>query len=139
MKSNASKKITPKGNLAKSKSGYLFNPKDEYWVLDKNTKICVGSVHCLLESQIAIGYIKTLIYFATNLSASHTKNINERFLHFIRTTKASSITDSVLINYRATLSRNTEWYLGTIRGFLRKWYDLCYEGVSDDVIELLDN
>jgi hypothetical protein len=43
-----------------------------------------------------------------------------------------------LINYRAHLSKSTEWYLGTIRGFLRKWHDLAYAGISDEVIELLD-
>jgi len=43
-----------------------------------------------------------------------------------------------LINYRSSLTGNTEWYLGTIRGFLRKWHDLGYDGVSDEVIELLD-
>jgi integrase len=44
----------------------------------------------------------------------------------------------MLINYRSTLTRDTEWYLGTIRGFLKKWHDLGYEGISDDVIDLLD-
>ena len=122
-----------------SKAGYLFCPDDEYWRLDKNTNTHVSSVCCLLENSIAKSYVKTLTYYASNLSASHTENINIYFLHMLRTTGASTITDNVLINYRAKLTRTTEWYLGTIRGFLRKWYDLGYEGISDDVIDLLDS
>jgi integrase len=121
-----------------SKAGYLFNPDDEYWQLDKNTRIPIDPVRCLLDSPIAKSYIKTLIYYASNLSASHTKNINERFLHMLKTTGATSITNSVLINYKAELTRDTEWYLGTIRGFLKKWHALGYEGITDDVIDLLD-
>ena len=52
-------------------------------------------------------------------------------------TRAASITTTVLINYRATLNRDTEWYLGSIRGFLYKWHELGYAGISDDVIDLL--
>ena len=55
----------------------------------------------------------------------------------LRDTGAKHITPTVLINYRATLSRETEWYLGTLRGFIYKWYYLGYSGISDDVIDLL--
>ncbi len=138
MKSNDKNKIILAGEKALSKAGYLFCPNDEYWQLDKNTKIPVGSVRRLLEKSTAKSYIKVLAHYASNLSASHAKNINERFLHMINTTGTSIITDISLINYRSSLKKNTEWYLGTIRGFLRKWHELGYEGISDDVIDLLD-
>lgn len=121
-----------------SKIGYSFCPSEKYWQLDKNTKIAVGAAVALLDGKISGGYIEALAYYARNFSASHVKNINERFLHFLRVTDVSMITDTALINYRASLTDNTVWYLGTIRGFLRRWYDLGYTGVSDDVIELLD-
>lgn len=139
MKSENKKQITIAREQVFSKAGYLFCPDDDYWRLDKNTKAHVSSVRCLLENSIAKSYIKVLTYYASNLSASHTGNINIYFLHMLRITEASVVTDTVLINYRAKLTRDTEWYLGTIRGFLRKWYDLGYEGISDDVIDLLDD
>jgi integrase len=122
-----------------SNSGYLFNPDDEYWHLDKNTKIPVGPVRYLLDDSTAKSYIKVLAYYACNLSASHTNNINSSFLRMLRTTGASIITCSGLINYRAELTRDKEWNLGMFCGFLRKWHDLGYEGISDDVIDLLDS
>lgn len=90
-----------KAELTTSKRGYPFNPKDHYWVLDKNTQIAVGTVTDLLDLSIKDGYIKTLTHYATTLSASHVKNINERFLHFLRATSSTIITDINLINYKA--------------------------------------
>lgn len=138
MKSNDKNQIVIAGEQVLSNAGYLFCPDDEYWRLDKNIKIPVGTVCCLLDNPIAKNYIKVLIHYASNLSASHAKNINERFLHMLKSTGASIINDSVLINYRSTLTKDTEWYLGTIRGFLRKWHELGYDGISDNVIDLLD-
>ena len=56
----------------------------------------------------------------------------------IKSTGSSVIDDTVLINYRAALSTLNEWYLGTVRGFLRKWYELGYDGIDESVIQLLE-
>ncbi len=138
MDSVVTNKIDAAVDRVMSKAGYLFALGDKYWCLDKNTKVAVGGVVGLLDGSIADGYIKTLAYYAKNYSAAHVKNINERFLHFLRATDTSMITETVLINYRASLADDTEWYLGAMRGFLRKWYDLSYVGIPDEVIELLD-
>lgn len=122
-----------------AKSGYKFIINDYYWLLDKNTKIAVGATCELLGVNTVEGYVRALSFCAKNYSASHVKNINERFLHFLRTTKYSIVNESSLLNYRSCLTADNEWYLGTIRGFLRKWHELGYPGVSDDVIELLDS
>ncbi len=55
----------------------------------------------------------------------------------IAKTGATSIETTTLINYRASLDRENEWKLATIRGFLYKWHDLGYPGIGDDVIDLL--
>jgi hypothetical protein len=92
-----------------SSSGYLFNPDDEYWQLDKNTKIPVGSLRGLLEEETEKGFFNTLIFYAANLSAAHVQNIFFRFLHFLRSVSGTQITDSMLISYRAALTVDTEW------------------------------
>lgn len=138
MESNDKNQIAIARKQVLSNAKYLFCPEDEYWQLDKNTNIHVDSLRGLLDDQVEKGFFNTLIFYSMNLSASHVQNIFFRCLHFLRITGCSQITDSSLINYRSTLTRDTEWYLGTIRGFLRKWHDLGYEGISDDLIDLLD-
>jgi integrase len=138
MKTDNKKQIVLVGERVLSKAGYLFSPHDEYWELDKNTKIHVGSLRGILDDETEYGFFKTLTFYAANFSASHVQNIFFRCLHFLRLVGGPQITAIKLINYRGTLERSTEWYLGTIRGFLRKWHDLGYEGISDDVVDLLD-
>lgn len=122
-----------------SRAGYWFSEEDPIWVLDKNVTVTLRKVRDLLDIEVEGGFILTLAHYARNLSSSHTKTICERMFSMMRDTGASRITTTMLINYRATLTRETEWYLGTIRGFLYKWHDLGYPGISDDVIDLLDS
>lgn len=122
---------------AKAK-GYYFDVYDTFWVLDKNTSINLSVIHKSLSGEVLKGCLATLSFYASNLSSSHTKSVVERFQHMLRETRAEEITDTVLINYRASLTNATEWYLGTIRGFLRRWYQLGYFGISEEIITLLD-
>lgn len=131
------RQITVADDKFMSKANHPVFASNLYWQLDKNVRVSVGAVTNLLDNSITDGYIKSLAYYAKNYSSSHVKNINERFLDFLRTTQTSLVSDVSLINYRSTLSDEHQWYLGTIRGFLRKWHDLGYAGISDEVIELL--
>jgi integrase len=121
-----------------SAPGYSFLLSDDYWTLDKNVKINVGQVANLMSELPRTGFLHTLAYYASELSAHHCKNTVERLYHMLRSCEACEITAVVLINYRASLNLLTEWYLGVIRGFLRRWYRLGYPGISQDVIRLLD-
>ncbi|MGP9669229.1 MULTISPECIES: site-specific integrase [unclassified Psychrobacter] len=95
-------------------------------------------MHEHLDKKALNGFIHALAFYASNLSAGHTCNIAVRFTHMLRNTSVFIITDTMLINYRSSLISSNEWYLGTIRGFLRKWYELGYDGIDEDVIRLLD-
>lgn len=128
----ASVRIRAKAN------GYFFQLYNTSWVLDKNTAVTLADIHHYLSGEKLDGCLRTLAFYASNLSASHTLNIIMRFQHMLRETDAREITDTVLINYRSMLSPATEWYLATIRGFLRAWHRLGYPGISKDVIRLLD-
>lgn len=120
-----------------SRAGYVFYEDDTHWQLDKNTKILVGAVRKLLNDEVGISYVNTLVFYARNFSAAYSKFFNENFLRMLRVTGASQITERMLINYRAALKPETEWHLGIVRTFLKKWHELGYSGVSEDVIELL--
>lgn len=123
--------------LVKSKSNYEFDVNSYSWMLNKNTKVYVGATLKYMEPSTAGGYVKTLTYYAVNYSADHVNNINDRFAHFLKISGSMGVSVESLINFKANLTSSTEWYLGTIRGFIKKWYDLGYSGISDEVVELL--
>lgn len=138
MNNNDRNQIIPARKQLISKGGYLFYLDDKYWQLDKNTTVLTSAIHGLLESTIEYAYLQVLSFYATNLSAAHTENIHNYILHMLRALGGKAITVNMLVNYRALLTSEKEYYLGTIRGFLKKWHELGYRGISDDVIELLD-
>ena len=121
-----------------STAKHWFSEDDSIWVLDKNNSANVKKVCDFLDVDVKAGFLSTLLYYAKNLSPAHTQTINDRMHRMMLDTKASNITTTVLINYMAMLNPDTEWYLGTIRGFLYKWHALGYPGISDDVIDLLE-
>jgi integrase len=137
MKKNDLSSSVISSDKIKSKAGYLFSYSDDVWILDKNIRIPVHEIYALVDSKILHSYLRTLRYYAENLSSAHSSNMHTYMLHMLRSVKSKKIDEVALINYRATLSKDNEYYLGTIRGFLRKWHDLGYSGISDDVIELL--
>ena len=139
MESSDKNQITIVKEQILSNAGYLFCPDDEYWQLDKNTNFSINCIYGLLEDSIARSYIGALCFYAANLSSAHTENIHSSMLNMLRAVGGKEITENMLINYRASLLPEKQYYLGTIRGFLRKWHDLGYEGISDDIIDLLDS
>jgi integrase len=121
-----------------AKAGYIVDLEDDYWRLDKNTKIALGAIRKLLREETFNSYINVMKHYAQEYSAAHTRNVNERCLHFFRAIFPSAISVESIINYRSALSKNAEWYVGVIRGFFKRWHGLGYDGMPDDVIELLE-
>lgn len=121
-----------------SKAGYEFYLDADFWRLDKDTIISLKTIKNSLNISYIDGFLKTLAFYAENYSSSHTETIANRFKYMIINNIGSELNPDLLISYRSTLNKNTEWYLGTIRGFLKKWHELGYDGISDEVVELLD-
>jgi len=61
-----------------------------------------------------------------------------RFKKYLRDTGASQVTSVDLINWRAKLGVDEQWQLGGLKGFLLAWYDYGFEGVSKEVVDLLE-
>ncbi len=125
------------GTRHRSRAGYVFDVNAPIWSLDKNNDLYVSKIFPLLPEESLYGFLATLTYYATTMSAAHTRNISECFYVFLRDTKPAHIDTASLINWRSTLTKNDEWKLGTIRGFLYKWHDLGYPGIDGDVVDLL--
>lgn len=125
------------GAQHRSLAGYWFDEREPVWVLDKNITVNVNSVSCLLEAGSRYSYIRVLSHYGRTKSANHVQNMNSRMRALLRFIATKSISTTALINYRATLTRESEHHLGALRGFLYKWHDLGYPGIGDDVIDLL--
>ncbi|MEZ9286886.1 site-specific integrase [Vibrio lentus] len=121
-----------------SKDGYNFNINADIWNLNKEVSISFQKEVLALEPQLLEGFRKTLAQFAMELSAKHTLNMYHRFQRMIRDTKATSIDETTILNWRGMLDDDHEWYLGALRGFLISWHDYGHFGVSADVVQLLE-
>ena len=60
-------------------------------------------------------------------------------MDILKTTSSPDLNVNVLLNYKATLSKHREWYLGSVRAFLNRWYESGYVGISEEFIELLNS
>ena len=120
-----------------SRAGYWFDEDESVWVLDKNVTVNIRKIRDHLDTELNSGLTATLSQYARTMSSKHTQNMAEGLYSMLRTVDSTVIDVKSLINYRATLDRDTEYRLGATRGFLYKWHDLGYPGIGDDVIDLL--
>lgn len=120
-----------------TRTGYSFDKQAPVWKLDKNTSVNVGSVSSLLETQTRTGYLDALAHFARTFSSGYVNVINSSMLRLIRNTESPIISTSMLINYRSTLPREQENFVGRLRSFLLTWHELQIPGVDSDVTDLL--
>lgn len=120
-----------------SRAGYWFDEEDPVWKLDKNYDAYISKILVYMPEEAERGFVSTLAHYAVTMSAAHTRNVLESFYVMLRETKPRQIDANSIINWRSMLNRETEWKLGTIRGFIYKWHDLGYPGISDDVVDLL--
>ena len=124
-----------------SYSGYAFDPLSYKWKISRDNQVYLSWVDKFLSSDFKHNYLKVLVQYAQTSSAGHTSNINDRFRELSRFIYhhrgvIDQISSNDLINYRATLDREHEWYLGTLRGFFKTWLDLGYLGIHEDVRSL---
>ena len=121
---------------AVSKDGYVFNSADDHWRLNKDVKVAVG-IAALLPNSIQGGFRATLQRYAEEMSAKHTNNMATRFLRYLRDTGAMQVTPTDLMNWRAMLGETEQWQLGGLKGFLLAWHDYGFDGISKEVVDLL--
>jgi integrase len=131
--------------LVKTRSGVEFDPRVDKWVY-RDDAVTVSLDFSKLERHapgLAIPAKLALIWYAENRSADHLLNMFGRAEHFLRSLHSESgkpvsvITSNEVINYRSILNGSNGWYLGTLSGFLQKWYELDIPGVTEDAVALL--
>lgn len=138
MESNLDRSLTNHNKYFFSKNKYKIDLNKSIWQLNKDITVNVEQTLTHLYPQIHNSFLKTLSFYAQNLSANHTLNVNLSLLEYLRLMNTDSINTNDLISYRFKLNRQNEHRLGILKGFLKKWHELGYEGVSDEVIDLLN-
>lgn len=128
--------VTDQPEIRTSIDGYDFSLNDRYWELNKDVTVGVDW-SAKLAPVVHRSYLEVLAFYAEDYSADHTYNMNSRAKAFFKFAGDGQINVNSLISYRSTLDKSTEHYLGAFRGLIRKWYELGYPGVSEDVIDLL--
>lgn len=83
------------------------------------------------------GFRSILADYAQEMSAHHTNNMLFMFKQLIKFSNGNDITTDCILNWRASLTRENEWYLGSMKGFLIAWHQRGYFGVSSDSVKLL--
>jgi integrase len=137
--------LAPAKETATSREGYVFNSEDRVWKISREHAINLNWIDEILEKETATSFLYVLTHYAKKYSAGHAHNQAIRFQHFARAEyqnckkPLTKISSETLISYRSTLDREHEWYLGSLRGFLKSWIKLDYPGINDDVKALLDN
>lgn len=126
-------------NYFVSNFGYKVFVSSDTWKLSKDTTINLELVKSLTTEEVFASYKKTLTYFAKNLSSDYTKGLQSQFLVYLRATGTRKITIQSILNFKAKLNKRNQWYLGSLRVLLKKWYELGYQGVPDEVYEQLND
>ena len=131
-------------SVVKTKNGLLFNPNDNHWVFEDSTGKHQFNFKRLNTSTFLIyGIKRTFIWYIENHSMKHSENMFTQFnrlIDFLYTQSKKEIVTICnidIINYRGTLDKTREYFLGSVSGFLKKWYEMGFPGLSNDAYNYL--
>lgn len=122
-----------------SRDGYRVDFNDEHWKLNKDIVVPISVLADFFSNDMYLSFCSVLAFYAKTGSASHALNIYSRSKHYLESSVGQApFSVESLISYRSTLDAKTEWYLGGLRGFIKKWAELGYAGISDESLGLLN-
>lgn len=132
--------------LVKTLSGATFDPSTKRWAFHDGLRAISVNFERLVEcaTEDLVEALKfPLIWYAENTEGA---SLAGAFQHLRAMLEASAtargrpvdvIDAALLINYRASLTSDTEWRLGALSAFLKKWNSLGVPGVTDDAARFL--
>ena len=132
---------------ARTRSGVIFDPSQDRWEFREGlTDVLIGFDGWGLESSsLKIGFKLVLAWQLSNLSPKHALNMYSRskqlFLYLIEQfgDLPSEISEEHLISYSADPAVLKKGYLSSLSGFLKKWHELGYPGVSKGAVDYLNS
>jgi integrase len=128
-----------------ARNGVTFWPRRSVWAFRSAAREFVISFENIrgVDPTLVPSLKGTLYWYACNKSPAYVCFLFYRFSAFFREVSrlqhrpVDEITDSVLLNFRATLSANEEWQLSSIAAAIKKWHGLGYPGVPNKAVRLL--
>jgi hypothetical protein len=125
-----------------SRDGLNFDPNSYRWRLSRDATVSLSWIDNYLAEPARGGFISALAHLAQNYSAGYTTFMCDRtraFLSFVisDSTPIAVVTTSMLISYRSSLNKKTEYQLGSLKGFLGHWVERQCAGIDSDVGALL--
>jgi len=123
--------------------GYTFSIDDDIWKISRNHRINWGLLRPFVTATFLQWFKLTIAQYAITSSAAHTRSSYERLKHFCEWAAQtgepiSEIGAVSLANYRASLGKRREWYVGVIAGLVRRWHDLGHAGLGNGLLTMLD-
>jgi integrase len=136
--------LTELPEVARTRSGVELDPRSDRWVYRDDlysVSLDFGKLHATASFVASAKHV--LLWYVERLSSSHASNLFDRLGHYLKTISTwrnapiNEITTNDLINYKASLSNATVWYLGALSGLFQQWHRLGYPGVTDDAVAFL--
>jgi integrase len=141
-------KNTTKGfflSTMKTQEGHRFNPNSDYWSIKEISRQYNFDFLILnISNNCIYGLKRVFVWYLENHSLSHSANMFhglKSLLLYLCTQSyqnISMITSIHLINYKNSLGMQNEYKLGSLSGFLKKWYTMGFKGLSEDAYAYLN-
>lgn len=121
-----------------SREGYEFRLSDARWRLSKDVTIHVAAISPLLSPDLYLTFRRVLAFYATTTSAGYAKAALYQCKAYLKSTAGQQpFSVESLVTYRSTLDKKTEYFLASVRTFIKQWHAMGYPGITDEVIQLL--
>jgi integrase len=130
----------PKSDKRISKAGYEFDVYEDQWQLTSSESLNLSLLNDHdLPNNFKESLKLTLADYAAQFSSTYAQNLlsHSRLLLLKGVTK--QIEESHVINFKASLNKETEWKLGYIRAFLFDWYEKDKSFIDIRAIKLLES
>ena len=129
---------------AKTKNGIEFDPNDNIWShndISRQYEFNFLILH--ISNNSTYGLKRIFVWYLENMSFTHSANMFHglkkllEYLYEQSKKNIITITSTHLINYKSSLGNNNEYKLGSLSGFLKKWYEMGFPGMSKDAYNYL--
>ncbi len=130
---------------ARTRSGVVFDPRQDLWQFRDGVKnvFLAFDGWGLENSELKDGFKRALVWQIRNMSPSHAINMHVKMKHFFKflmdqfSGLPPEISAEHLISYAADPAVLKKGYLSSLSGFLKKWHELGYPGVSKGAVDYL--
>lgn len=130
--------IKSKTDKRLSKANYEFDVYSDNWQLDTNVRLNLTLLEPLsLTPKFSECFRLALADYAAEFSSSYTSNIFRECRALFAFGVTNKISEKHVVNFKSSLTKNTEYKLGSIRAFLLDWHDKEIYGVDKKVVGLL--